>query len=154
MKRAAVRSFLDWMESIAKSIQIDRSVDRVFAYLDDPKSVVEWLPGMIEVRDVQGSGLGQQHCWTYRIVGLPFKGQNVVIEHVPNEKRVVQSIGSIESVWTYTTTPNHAGTQLRIQIDYTVPIPVLGKLTEKLVVKRSVRELDLALENVKDICEA
>jgi hypothetical protein len=50
--------------------------------------------------------------------------------------------------------PHGDGTTLTIDVDYTIPIPVLGKLAEKLVLKRNERELELALENVKDTLES
>jgi hypothetical protein len=34
-----------------------------------------------------------------------------------------------------------------------VPLPVLGKLAEKLVVRRNEREVSLAAQNIKDHCE-
>ena len=46
------------MEMIQKSIDINGSVDRVFAYLDDPATGTQWLPSMMEVRNISGSGVG------------------------------------------------------------------------------------------------
>ncbi len=39
---------------------------------------------------------------------------------------------------------------MKLDIEYTIPIPVLGKLAEKLVLRRNEREADLAMANIKD----
>lgn len=33
------------------------------------------------------------------------------------------------------------------------PLPVLGKLAEKLVVRRNEREIEVAIQSIKDHCE-
>jgi hypothetical protein len=38
-------------------------------------------------------------------------------------------------------------------VDYTIPVPVLGKLVEKLVVKRNQRDADTWVENIKERME-
>ena len=48
------------MDSWKNSIVIHAPTNSVFAYVDDPMKLVEWLPGMFEVADVFGSGAGQQ----------------------------------------------------------------------------------------------
>ncbi|MBW2718904.1 MAG: hypothetical protein JRD94_10235, partial [Deltaproteobacteria bacterium] len=46
------------------------------------------------------------------------------------------------------------GTALAIEVEYTIPIPVLGKLAEKLALSRDARDLEVALINVKETLEA
>ena len=40
-----------------------------------------------------------------------------------------------------------------MEVDYTIPVPVLGKLAEKLVLKRNERESEMNLQNVKERLE-
>jgi uncharacterized membrane protein len=142
------------MAKIQKSITINGPVDRVFAYVDDVMTSPEWLPSMMEVRDVTGSGVGQHYRWRYKMAGVPLNGESTVTEHIPNERRVTDSKGGVLSTWTYTFEPHDGGTKLGIEIEYTIPVPVLGKLAEKLVLKRNEREADTAMENIKDKMEA
>jgi hypothetical protein len=135
------------------SVVIAARVDRVAAYLDEPSTMVEWLPSMMEIRDVIGTGAGQQYGWTYKYVGLLLNGQSTVIEHVPNELAVHQTIGTINSVWTFKFEPHDGGTSLTLEVEYSIPIPVLGKLAERLVLRRDKRTLDFALTNVKELLE-
>ncbi len=132
------------------SVVIAAPVDRVFGYVADPKTMVEWLPSMMEIRDVIGTGAGQQYGWTYKYVGLLLTGQSTVVEHVPNETSIHQTIGTINSVWTFSFEPHDEGTSLTLEVEYNIPIPVLGKLAERLVLRRDKRSLDFALTNIQE----
>ena len=142
------------MASWKNSIVIHAPPDRVFAYVDELATLAEWLPGMVEVRNVIGTGAGQQYEWTYKMMGLLLRGQSTVIEHVPGECAVHQNIGSIGAIWGYTVEPDQNRTVLTIEVEYSIPIPVLGKLAEDILLRRNAREFELALENVKETMEA
>lgn len=142
------------MASWKDSILIHASPDDVFAYVDDPRELPTWLPSMIEVRNVIGTGLGQQYEYTYKMAGLLLRGQNIVIEHVPNERGLHQVIGMISALWHYSVEPHAEGTIFNIEVEYSIPIPVLGRLAEHLAVKQNAASFELALINVKDVMEA
>ena len=101
-----------------------------------------------------GTGEGQQFEWTYKYIGLLLRGQSVVIQHVPNALSVNQSIGMIGSTWTFNIEPHEEGTSLTIEVEYSVPIPVLGKVAEHIAVRRDARDLATSLTNVKDMLES
>ena len=142
------------MASWKDSILIHAPPEDVFAYVDDPRELPTWLPSMIEVRNVIGTGLGQQYEYTYKMGGLQLRGTNVVIEHVPNERGLHQVIGMISALWDYSVEPHPEGTLLNIEVEYSIPIPVLGRLAERLAIKQNAASLELALINVKDVMEA
>lgn len=142
------------MVNIKKSITINAPPEKVWAYLDDPMSGPEWLPGMIEVRNVAGKGIGRKFEWTYKMLGIRFNGKSTTTELIQNERAVVQSKSGIETTWVYLYEPHAGGTKLSFDIDYKIPMPVLGKLAEKLVLKTNEREAELALENIKTMMEA
>jgi hypothetical protein len=87
------------------------------------------------------------------MLGVPLRGETTVSEHVPNERRVTNSKGGATSTWTLTFTPHEGGTKLDLELVYTIPVPVLGKLAEQLVLKRNQREADLSMENIKQRLE-
>jgi uncharacterized protein YndB with AHSA1/START domain len=141
------------MPKISNSINISAPVEKVFAYVTDPMNSLEWFVGMTEVTDVTGSGIGQHFHWKYNMLGVPLRGEGTVIEQVPNERRVTEGKGGITSTWTLTFAPHEGGTKLDLELDYTIPVPVLGKLAEQLVLKRNQREADLSMENIKQRME-
>jgi carbon monoxide dehydrogenase subunit G len=141
------------MATLKRSTVIDAPTDKVFAYVNEPSTMADWLPSMVEVRNVRGEGEGQQYDWTYKMAGMLLRGQSVVVEHVPYSHAVHQSIGMINSTWTFELEPGEEGTKLRLDIDFVVPVPVLGKLAENVVMKRAGRNIECALDNAKDVLE-
>ncbi len=75
------------MPTINNSINISAPVEKVFAYLSDPRNSPEWVGSLSEVTDVTGSGVGQHYHWKYNMLGVPLRGETTVSEHVPNERR-------------------------------------------------------------------
>jgi ligand-binding SRPBCC domain-containing protein len=142
------------MASWKDSILIHAPPDQVFAYVDDPSELPTWLPNMIEVRNVIGTGLGQQYEYTYKMAGLLLRGQNIIIEHTPNERGLHQVLGMISALWDYSVEPHGEGTVLNIEVEYSIPIPVLGRLAEHIAIRQNARSFELALMNVKDVMEA
>jgi uncharacterized membrane protein len=137
------------MAKIERSITINAPVEKVFAYIDDPMSNPEWLPSLMEVRDVVGQGTGTHFRWTYKMVGLRLQGESTATEYIPNRRIVTQSKGGAVSTWTWTFEPHDGGAKANLVVEYTVPVPVLGKVAEALVLKQNEREIDLAMANIK-----
>ena len=105
------------MASWKSSIVIHAPPDKVFAYVDDPMNLVEWLQGMVEIRNVIGTGAGQQQEWTYKMAGLLLHGQATVVEHVPGKCAVHQTIGTINSDFGYSVEPHEEGTTLTLEVE-------------------------------------
>lgn len=141
------------MATTSTSTNIQAPVEKVFAYLIDPMNIPEWLVSLNEVSDVRGSGVGQHYHWKYKMVGVPLHGETTVTENIPNERLVTESKGSIESTFTFAFTPYEGGTKLDVETEYSIPIPVLGKLAEKLVRRRNQREAELSAENIRESLE-
>jgi len=139
------------MTKIERSITIDAPVERVFAYLADPMANPEWLPGMVEVKEVHlaEEGVGTTHRWVYKMAGIRFEGENSTTEYLPNQRIVTETKGGIESIWTWVFEPHEAGTKLNLTVEYGVPTGVLRKLTEPFVVRQNRREAVLAMANIK-----
>lgn len=135
------------MAKVERSITIGAPAEKVFAYIEAPMNTLEWLPGMLEVKDATGQGVGSGYHWAYKMAGVRFEGESTVTEHVPNERIVFQNKGGIPSTWTWVFQPHEGGTKISLVVEYTVP--VLGKLAESLVLKQNEREADLAMANIK-----
>jgi len=141
------------MAKVERSITINAPVEKVFSYITDPMNSLEYTPGMTEVRDITGQGLGQKFGWTYKMIGIPFKGEFEVMECIPNERYVEKSTGGIVSTWTWTFKPEAGGTLVNVVVEYTIPVPVLGKVGERLVMKQTEREADISVAYIKERLE-
>jgi ribosome-associated toxin RatA of RatAB toxin-antitoxin module len=139
------------MPKIERSITINAPVSKVFDYIADPKLTPEWLPGMIETKDINQTedGIGSTHNWVYKMSGMSFEGKNITDEFIQDKKIVTRSEGSIKTLWNWNFESQDDGTKLDLSVEYTIPMPVLGKLAEAIVLKQNEREADLALANIK-----
>ena len=141
------------MISYSNSIVIMAPVSEVFAYVNDLGTMADWITGLAEVSDVIGSGEGQQCSWVFRLAGVRLHGEAVVVKCVEDECCSHQAIGMFNSTWTNIVAPHDDGTTLSIDVEYELPIPVVGKFGERLTVGRMSRNLDSSLANIKDILE-
>ena len=141
------------MKKIKKSILINAPVEKVFSYIADRENEIEWMPSMLEVFNYTGSDKGDIFQWKYKMAGLLFEGKTKITEVLPNEKLRSVSKGGINCDFLFIFQPKNEGTLLELNIEYRVPMPVLGVLAEKAVLKRNERETDLALNNIKDKME-
>ena len=144
------------MAKIERTVTINAPVEKVFTYIADPMTLLEYLPSMMEVKDVTltDEGVGSHYRWVYKMAGIRFEGESTVIEFVPNERRVAQTKRGIVSTWTWVFEVHDGGTKLNLTVEYTIPIPVLSKLAEALVLRQNERMADVAMSNVKDKMES
>ena len=141
------------MAKVARSITINAPVEKVFSYIADPSNDPQWQAGAIEVRNITGQGVGQRYGWTYKVMGIPLKGETEVTEYIPNQRYVHKSTGGVVSTFAFNFRAEGGGTRVDFEVEYTIPVPVLGKFAERLVLRRTEREADHAAAAVKDILE-
>ena len=142
------------MEKIKKSITINAPVEKVYEYIKDVKTNPEWMPSMVEVYDSTGTNEGDTYKWKYKMAGIIFKGETAITEQVPNKMCRTKSKGGITSEFLFEFEPKDKETQLELTVEYNIPVPVVGKLAEKTVLKRNEREAELAMQNIKDKMES
>jgi len=87
------------------------------------------------------------------MAGILFEGETTITELVPNKRIITDSKGGVKSTFTFNLEAQGKATLMELTIDYTIPIPVLGKLAEKVILRRNEREADLAMENIEERLE-
>jgi len=142
------------MTSQTKSVVVHAPVDEVYAYLDDPTHMPEFWPSLIEIKDVQPlPNGGHSNHWTYKMAGMRLEGTSEDVEHIPNQRIVAKTKGGVDSTQTWALEPRGDDTRVTFTVDYTVPVPVIGRLAETAIIKLNDHEGDLVLENLKTIVE-
>ena len=136
------------------SINIGVPVEKVWDLPIDSEKLPEWMPLLMDVSDIQGEGVGETFKWTYKFIGIKFNGSSTVAERVTNKKSVVKSKAGIESIWTWDLSSDGDNTKVDLVVEYTIPVPVLGKFAEGFVVKQGNRDIKFTLENMKSVLEA
>lgn len=138
------------MAILTKTIIINAPTEKVFAYAIEPTNLPEIWPSMVEVKDVQPSPAGgYNYGWVYKMAGMRFEGASETTEYIPNKRTVVKSIKGIQSTFTWTYQSDAGSTKLTVEVEYTIPVPLLGKLVEAFIVKQNEHEAGVMLANLK-----
>ncbi len=142
------------MAKLTKSITINAPVEKVFGYVSDSTNLPEIWPSLMEMKDVKHLPDGKTtDSWTYKMAGMRLKGTTVT-EYVKNKSIISKTEGGVKSTQIWTFEPENGGTKVTFEVEYTVPIPVIGKLAEAIVVKMNDHEGDVLLANLKSRMEA
>ena len=143
------------MTKAENSVFIKAPVDKVFSYAVDPANQPDFWPSLLECTDIERlpSG-GFSNRWVYKMSGMRFKGTAESTEYLANRRVVSVTKGGIPSVQTWTFEPEPSGTKVTFAAEYTVPIPLLGKMAEAIIVKMNQREAETLLANLRDRMEA
>ena len=145
------------MPRIEKTININAPVEKVFEFFIEPMHLLEIWPSLMEVKDVKKSPNGDviSWQWVYKMAGMRFKGISEITEYVPNQRWGMKTKGGgIESTHLHTFQSEAGGTKMTLDIDFTVPIPLLGRLAEGFIVKLNEQEAESFYSNLKARMEA
>ncbi len=138
------------MAKVEKTITINAPIEKVFGYVEEPTNLPEIWPSLVEAKDVQRlPNGGTSFRWVYKMAGVRFEGTSEDTDYVANQRVVSKTKGGIESTVTWMFQPEAGGTKVTYEAEYTVPIPLLGKLAEAFIVKQNEREAELILANLK-----
>jgi uncharacterized protein YndB with AHSA1/START domain len=146
---------MNGMATLKKSEIINAPIEKVFRYWQDPTNRLEVWPSLIEVTEVKELPTGGHSWrWVYKLGGVRLEGTSEDIEFIANQRMVDQSKGGIESTFKWTFEPQDSGTRMGLEVEYIVPIPVLGKLAESFIIKLNENEANLVFVNLKARLEA
>ena len=138
------------MATVNKSITINAPTEKVFEYIIEPTNMLEIWPSVIETKDIQPlPNGGTKFRWVYKMAGMRFEGTSEDTEVVPNQRIVSINKGGIESEIIWEFQPEGEATKVTTKTDYTVPIPLIGKLAEAFIVKQNENEGETVLANLK-----
>jgi uncharacterized protein YndB with AHSA1/START domain len=142
------------MRKISRSIHINASPDRVFDYVDQPENLLVVWPSLIEVAGVQKkAGGGHGFDWVYKMAGMRFHGRADSIRVERPRLLETKNDAGIPSKFRWTFEAKNGGTQVGLDIEYTIPTPVVGKIAEAAVAKMNEHETEMLLANIKHTME-
>jgi uncharacterized membrane protein len=133
------------MIKLTQNIHIAAPPERVFALVDDTANLPEIWRNLSNVRDLKRlPNGGHSFQFDYAMAGITIEGSSVDLEHVRPRRIVTLTTGGITSTLTWVFHPSRNGTEtdLSIEIEYKVPIPLVGKLAEVVIAK--INETDIA----------
>ena len=138
------------MAKVSKSILINAPVEKVFKYSTDQTNMPEIWPSMVENKVLERlPNGGTKSQYVYKMAGMRFEGISIDTEFIPNQRTVSKTEGGIESEITWEYQLEGEATKVTFGAEYTVPIPLLGKLAEAFIVKQNENEAETILANLK-----
>ena len=142
------------MAKVDKEVWIEAPLEKTFGYISKPSNLLEVWPSLMDIRDVQSLPNGGYSLrWLYKMLGMRFHGSAEYTQIIPNQFFVVETKGGINSTISWTVRSREKKTRVTLTIDYTVPIPLLGKLAEAIVLNMNDHEGDLIMTNLQNILE-
>jgi hypothetical protein len=122
----------------------------VYEYILYPENLPEFWPSVVEVTNIQELPNGGYYGkYLYKMAGLKFEGYGECVEIVPNQWMVIETHGGIKSRITWTFRSRGDVTRITLTIEYIIPIPLLGKLAEAIIVMMNDQEAELIMANLQ-----
>lgn len=143
------------MTAVSESIVIDRPVDEVFAYLDDPHNHAAITPGIADIRNVQrldNGGKRLEH--TYEMAGIGIDGELIEQVHEENERMCFEMRGRLSGEIDLRFVETDGGTEVTYSAEYDIPGGVLSAAAEPVVERYNRRQLTKTLENLETELES
>ena len=138
------------MARIEKEVTVCVPIERIFNYISTPSNLLEFWPSLMEIKDVQSlPNGGYSGRWVYKMLGMRFGGTAKYAQMVPNQWFVIEIKGGIGSTITWTFRSREDITRVTLTIEYKVPIPLLGKLAEAIIVRMNDQEGDLMMSHLQ-----
>ncbi len=147
------------MSNVKKSIFIAVPVDKFGAYAKNPKDWPQWYVHLSGPDELEGDGgAGTQAEFKYSMLGIHLPVTIKVVEcNTSPEKHYWRGIveGGIAATQTMTAIAKDGGSEATLEIEYTIPGNILGKIADALILEKIQENATMAtLENLKAICEA
>jgi len=138
------------MARIDREVWIEAPIEKIFGYISEPSNMLEFWPSLMEIKDVHSLPNGGYSVrWVYKMLGIRFRGTAEYTQIVPNQFFVFETKGGIRSTISWTVRSWENKTRATLRVEYNIPIPLLGKLAEAIIVKMNEHEADLVMANIQ-----
>ncbi len=142
------------MLKVEHSVNIDRPVEEVWAYIKDPRNDTEWQSMIVEAVKVSEGpmGVGTVEHITAKVLGRRFDTTFEVTEYEPNKRsRIKSTSGPLAYTGTYEVERADGGTRFMWATEGDPG--GFFKVAEPLVVRVISRQVQADLATLKDLLE-
>ncbi|MGB3347114.1 MAG: SRPBCC family protein [Candidatus Humimicrobiia bacterium] len=80
------------MPKVERNVTVNTPVKKVFDYIANPEHQPEWLPGSVEVKNINltDERVGSTFKYVYKLAGIRLKGEDTTEEFIPNKRLVTR----------------------------------------------------------------
>lgn len=139
------------MERIDKEIMINAPLRKIFDFVIKPSNLTQIWPSLIEINNEKLlPNKGYCATWKYKMAGVCLNGKARCMEVEMYQWFSVEIDGAINCkiTWTFRSKDNIC-TKVTSTIDYHVPLSILSRLAELVIVKINERETELVMTNLQ-----
>jgi uncharacterized protein YndB with AHSA1/START domain len=140
------------MVTIDVTLDIDRPVADVFAYLTDPRRMPEWVSTVKEVKADGPPRLGAKLVQTHAFLGRSVSVTAEITAYEEDREVAFATRSPLPVTQTLTLRPEGSGTRLRAVME--ADFGVFRPAAEGIVAARARREYERDLGRLKDLLEA
>ena len=119
--------------------------------------IPEWLDGVKEAEytSKEKDGVGATANVVGEAAGIRVEFNVEITEYNKNERASWRTTaGNLTAIGVTALKPTEKGTELTLMMDYDLPYSILGKIVDKLVVRKEMEEgFEAGLENLKKMLE-
>jgi uncharacterized membrane protein len=140
------------MIKLSKSIIIEAPPEDVFDVIDDTANLPEIWKNLSNIRNLKNLPTGgHSFKFDYTMAGIKIEGTSVDLQYIRPNLVVTRTTGGIISIltWLFKPIQNGKATDLQVDIEYEVPIPLIGKLAEILIIKINENDINYVLNYLK-----
>jgi uncharacterized protein YndB with AHSA1/START domain len=140
------------MIKLTKEIVIAAPPEAVFDVIDDTANLPELWRNLSNIRNLKRiPNGGHSFQFDYTMAGVRVEGSSVDLEHVRPGRIVTRTTGGVISTLTWAFRPISYGTEtdLSLEIEYQVPVPLVGQLAEIIVAKINENDIVYMLNFLK-----
>jgi ligand-binding SRPBCC domain-containing protein len=126
---------------------VDRPLDVVFDFFAEAHNLERitppWLSFQVLTSDPIEMRMGALIDYRLRVHGLPLRWTSRIEDWQPGRSFVDRQVRGPYGLWyhRHSFTPSGAGTMVRDEVDYALPLGVLGELANPLFVRRDLERI-------------
>ena len=139
------------MSKIEGSVIVDTPIEKVFELASDWRRWPEWFEGVsdvIAIGDVD-RGNGARYAYRVRVMGIPAKVETEIHNFVENEGWTGIGTKGLPHKTRWIFEAQGQTTKFTYILEYTVPLPLLGALLDRFLIRREWRRIiDKSLKNL------
>ncbi len=140
--------------------EIKAPIEKVFAFISDPKSNEKIFPKedevKIEILSKGQPGLGTKFRFTGLLSGQKIKSEAEYVEFEKNRRFVERQTEGDMKKWeqTFVFEATGKGTKVNLTTEYQLPYSILGKIIDRLKAGKEIQtSVEAAIEKTKEILE-